>query len=80
MRFEKIGEACAADFFFAFDHERQIAGQGRAGFQIRFDGFQVREVLAFVVGAPRAKSRRPSMRGSNGGVFQSSNGSGGCTS
>ena len=53
--FEKHGKVFAADFFLAFDHERQIAGQGRAGFQIRFDGFQVREELAFVVRAAARK-------------------------
>ena len=51
LRFEKTGKAFAADFFLAFDHERQIAGQGSAGFQIGFDRFEVREILAFVVRA-----------------------------
>ena len=50
MRFEKFREVCAADFLFAFDDECEIAGQGSAGFQISLDCFEMREVLAFVVG------------------------------
>ena len=48
-RLQERGQTFAADFLLAFDDEGQVAGQGRAGFQIRFDGFQVREVLALVV-------------------------------
>ena len=47
--FEKVREAFAADLLLAFDDERQIARQRRAGFEMRFDGLEMREVLAFVV-------------------------------
>ena len=55
VRLEKFREVRAADFLLAFDDERQIAGQGSAGFQIGFDGLEMREVLAFVVGACRGR-------------------------
>ena len=51
VRLEKRVETRAADFFFAFEHESQIAGQGRAGFDVGFDGFEMREVLTLVVRA-----------------------------
>ena len=57
VRFEKFREVRTADFFFAFDDKREVAGQGGAGFQIGFDGFEMREVLAFVVGGAAGKNR-----------------------
>ncbi len=47
--FEKVREARAADLLLAFDDERQIARQLRAGFQIRLDCLQMREVLTLVI-------------------------------
>ncbi len=54
----KSREAFAADLLLAFDDERQIARQRRAGFEMRLDGLEMREVLAFVVGASRARKFR----------------------
>ena len=70
----------AADFLLAFDDEGQIARQFRAGFQIRLDGLEMRQVLALVVGRAARVKGMPLMRGSNGGDFHKSNGSAGCTS
>ena len=39
----------AADLLLALQHERQVAGQLRAGLEIGLDGFEVGEVLALVV-------------------------------
>src|SRR6266851_4978434 len=68
MPFEKSCQAAAADLFFPLDHEGDIARQLRAGLQISFDGFEVREVLPFVIARatteqraalnPRLKGRR----------------------
>ncbi len=55
MRFEKFCEIGAADFFLAFDDECQIAGQGSIGLEIGFDGFEMGEMLAFVIRAAARK-------------------------
>src|SRR5205814_180439 len=47
--YQKRRQAFAADFLFALDNKRQVAGQLRSRLQIRLDGFEVSEVLAFVV-------------------------------
>src|SRR5688572_4564722 len=44
-----------ADLLLAFDDEGQVAGQFSPGFQIRFHGVQVREVLALVITRPAAE-------------------------
>jgi len=48
---EKTGQGFAADLLLTFEHKCQITGQRRAGFQIRFHRLEMREILAFVVGA-----------------------------
>jgi hypothetical protein len=57
MQFDEFCKAYAADFFLAFDDERQVAGQGSSGFEIGFNGFEMREVLAFVVGRAAGEER-----------------------
>ena len=56
VRFEKFRQVRAADFLLAFDDKGQIAGQGSAGFEIGLDRFEMREVLAFVVGRAAGKN------------------------
>jgi hypothetical protein len=46
---EERSEVGAADFLFAFDEEGEVAGELGAGAKEGFDGFEVGEVLAFVV-------------------------------
>ena len=55
--FQESGEAAAADFFLAFDDEGNVARQVGAGLEICFDGFQVSEVLAFVIASATTKKR-----------------------
>ena len=54
---QKGREAAAADFFLALDDEGQVARQLGAGLEIRFNGLEVREVLAFVVAGAAAEER-----------------------
>src|SRR6266849_4897706 len=49
----------ATDLLLALDQKRQITRKLRARFQIGLDGFEVREVLAFVVARAAAKKRAP---------------------
>jgi hypothetical protein len=56
---EKTCQTFAPDLLFTLDDEGQIARQLRSGFQICLNGFQVREVLAFVV-TRAAREKRPS--------------------
>ncbi len=57
MGFKEFREVRAADFLLAFDDEGQITGQGSSRFEIGFNGFEVREVLAFVVGRAAGEKR-----------------------
>ena len=57
MRPEKFRQIGAADLLFAFDDKREVAGQGGTGFQIGFDGLEMRKVLALVVGRTAGKNR-----------------------
>ena len=63
MFLEETSETLAAYFLFAFDDKCQIARQGGPGLQISLDGFQMSQVLAFVVNratsehAPAADAR-----------------------
>src|ERR1035437_1701707 len=59
MLFQKGRETRAANFFFTFDDEGEVAGQGRAGFEIGFDGFEVCEILTFVVARAAREHRAP---------------------
>ena len=54
---QKGGEAAAAHFLFAFDDEGNIAGQLGAGLEIGFHGFEVGQVLAFVVAGAAPEER-----------------------
>src|SRR6266403_4892227 len=47
--FEKRSQAFAPHFLFAFDDERDVTLQFRAGFQVSLDRFEVREILTFIV-------------------------------
>jgi len=57
VRLEKFCEVRAADFLLAFDDEREVAGQGSAGFEIGLDSLEMHEVLAFVVHAAAGVNR-----------------------
>ena len=57
MGLQESFEAFAADLFFAFDDERQVARQFGAGFEIRFDGLEVGEVLALVITSTATEQR-----------------------
>jgi len=80
--FEKLGKMFVPTSSSPSDDEREISGQGRAGFKIRLDRFHKwGENLAFVVRAAARKKVATTMRGSNGRRFLlRSSGSGGCTS
>jgi hypothetical protein len=47
-----------ADLLFAFDDESDVAWQFGAGFQIRFNSFEVRKVLTFVIAGATCKKGR----------------------
>ena len=59
MLLQKISEAAAAHFFFAFDEEGKIHRQLRSRLEIRLDRFQVRKVLPFVVTRPTPEHGTP---------------------
>src|SRR4051812_42256697 len=46
---QKSGEVVGTDFFFTFDEESDVSGEFGVGFEVGFDGGEVREVLTFVV-------------------------------
>ena len=54
---QKRRETLAADFLLAFDDKGQVTRQLRVRFQICLDGFEVGEVLAFVVAGAAGEER-----------------------
>ena len=54
VRFEKYREVRAADLLFAFEDEREVAGQGSAGLEIGLDGFRCAKFWPLLSMAPRA--------------------------
>ncbi len=57
MAFQEGSEVFAADFLLAFDNEGEVAGEFGAGFEPGLDGFQVGEILAFVIACAAAVER-----------------------
>jgi len=49
MRSQECRKTFAADFLFTLDDEGDIAWKLSSGLEVRFDGLEVRKVLAFVV-------------------------------
>src|SRR5688572_28065224 len=49
MLLEKTCETFAADFFFTFDDERQIARQFCSGLEVSFYRLEMRKILTFVI-------------------------------
>ena len=54
---QKRRETLAANFLLTFDDKGQVAGQRRVRFQVRLDGFEVGEVLAFVIAGAAGEER-----------------------
>ena len=54
---QKRRETLAANFLLTFDDKGQVAAQRRVRFQVRLDGFEVGEVLAFVIAGAAGEER-----------------------
>ena len=55
--FQERTQGFAADFLLTFDDKGNVAGQFRSGLELSLDGFEMSQILAFVVASASRKQR-----------------------